>query len=303
MEADEVKTRVRGLHTIVTHRKPDLDACMSAFLLWRAAGRPEGVNYVFVPHRAGGDSRLLDGWFVVDTGGGMFDHHQDSAPWTSATEAVYNWLAPTYGADERWALKVFVEMANTQDTGRSRILYSTDPFRRSVAEAFSVSALVQALTYHGGKSDEENLKTVLSVLDLLFERKLGHAEVRRRVDEKETWVSDDGRVCVLKDSDVRYTKMVEKKGRQVVVYTSGRSLGIVTTRHGRARGVDLTRFYSSSEFRSLFGDTREWVEWTKNKDGFMLARSTRGRHSNRGPSVVKPESLAKAVFQWLSSLE
>lgn len=303
MEREEIETAVRGLHTIVTHKKPDLDACMSAFLLWRAAGRPEGVQYVFVPHRSGGDSRIDEGWFVVDTGGGKFDHHQEGAVWSSATEAVFHWLYPLYSEDERWALKVFVSMANWQDTGKSRIVYSGDPFKRSVGEAFGLPALIQAFTYHGGGDDSQTLREALRIMDVLLERKLGHAEVRRSVDEKEVWVSDDGLVCLLKDSDVRYTKMVEKRGRQVVVYTSGTSLGVVTTRHGRSRGVDLTKFYASQRFKSLFGDTREWLEWVKNKEGFMLARSTRGRHSTRDPSVVKPESLAEAVTAWLSTLE
>jgi hypothetical protein len=307
MSPAEIRRVLERTRVVITHVNPDIDACISAFLVWRAAGRPKGLQFIFVQHGEGGDSKLDEGVWVVDTGHGQFDHHQRGAKYPCAATAVHAFLRPIYSDAEEWALNPFLTYAAMQDRGRSRDLYTDKSYEASVAEAFNLGALHQAILYQKHTNAEDTkvrsklvMEDMLELLDLLYERKLGHKQVRDTLTEKEAWVSEDGAVVLLQDVDQRHTKQEETiHGRKIVVYSNRNSIGVVRTNN--ATEVDLKGFAVSAHFSNLFQKcVEEQADWFVHNKGYVVSynRYARGGERRR-TSRVDPMKLAFAVWSWL----
>jgi len=289
-----------------------MDAVISSYLLWRAARHPEGVKFVFVPAGGGGDSDPDNGWFVLDTGFGMFDHHQERSRFANAAAAVYSWISPRLSEEECFVASLFVAMASTYDSGNARELFSEDPFKHALGEAFSVAAILQAFLYAFPASSSiedtkrrssDAMKRTLEILRYLFNRKLGHIKAKKALDNLEEWVSPCDRVVLLKDSDKRHTKLEEGIGRKVVVYYSqSGNMGLVTT--GAGRDVNLKAFADSEAFQKLFDSRKEEKdEWFVHKMGQAVIRAKFDEtYKMRTPSIVCPKRLAEAVTEWMAEL-
>ena len=103
--------------TIVTHINPDLDAITSVWLLIRFGGTDfRDAHFSFVPagERLGKDDEQI---VHVDTGLGMFDHHQKDRGRedTSASKLVYEWLIDEGKITKSEPLRRIVELVNQFD--------------------------------------------------------------------------------------------------------------------------------------------------------------------------------------------
>jgi len=313
MDASIVKRQLQGLRTVVTHISPDIDAIMATFLLWNAAGRPKGLQFIFVPPGGGEDSRLEEGWAVVDTGKGLFDHHQKNAQNKSATAAVFSWLYPALSKEERSAASLLVSYANKQDHGRGREFYCADGKDAAVAEAMSITAIYQSIMYkqsdgpfeeasvHRQTRSLDTLKEMLSLLAGLYDRKLGHYKVRRELPEKEEWVSECGKVVLLHNGDRRHTRLEESRGRKLVVFYNDVGFTGVARTAAAVKCAGLGDFYKSSQFIELFeGIREEYGEWFVHYNGHIMSRAMKDRNGlERKRSKLEPRLLASAALSWL----
>lgn len=107
------------MKTIVTHLSPDLDAIASVWLIKKYLPGWDSAQIKFVPSGTTLDGQLPESSkniIHVDTGLGIFDHHQ-TTDYTSATKLVYKYLI---GKDlletkEIKAVEKIVEYVNSTD--------------------------------------------------------------------------------------------------------------------------------------------------------------------------------------------
>ena len=137
--------------TIVTHPYPDVDACTGVWLYCHLSKLPVNeVRLLFNKGKYKADDDLI----YIDTGGGIFDHH-DSNEYTCATSQI----ASNLGIGKDPMLKEIVDYSLRADNGK---------LTREETDFFSLVSLVEGLNAKYKEDYEKVVRTYCSAMDAYY---------------------------------------------------------------------------------------------------------------------------------------
>lgn len=131
------------IHTILTHKNPDLDAIMSVLLLKKfGAAQFEGVSTAKVDFASAGDlpedktteELEKEGIIAVDIGGGRFDNHpvNNRVDWRKKNNSATDLVALSLGILEHPEWKELIEYTRLQDS-RGHHLHSKEAMHQMIS--------------------------------------------------------------------------------------------------------------------------------------------------------------------------
>jgi hypothetical protein len=168
--------------TIYTPSRPQTDTCI-AILILRRYGKDifpgiEDANYEVVPRLGEGDteeSLRSEGIFLIDVGGGVFDHH--NKPFQTI---VSHLVARFLEVDNNQALAKLLQIAERDDFFGKGVI-SEDPLDR----AFGLPSLITVLNKKFVKEPGQVIETILPVLEAFLDEEIQRVfEIPKEFKEK-----------------------------------------------------------------------------------------------------------------------
>lgn len=201
---------------IVTHLRPDLDACTSVWLIKRFYPNFKDGEIIFVPSGNTYQNKIADtdkNIIHVDTGLGRFDHHQLRER-SSATLRIYEFLISVIKLknNEKQALARLAELVTMIDN------FEEVAFDNPAADIYEMllSQVLEGVKI-GVADDMAVIELMLPILDGWY------AILKRKIlAEKELAKGEEFRVGKIKGIYLRSrskeaSKLAEKKGYQLVL--------------------------------------------------------------------------------------
>lgn len=276
---------------VVTHQNPDLDAIGAEWLLYRFGGKKyEGMQKYFVPAGEQVSDQLLEAKGIlreevvhVDTGLGVFDHHQqDNEARDSATLRVYEHLTSTNTdlvSDE--ALKRLVVQINDSDHFAECFWPEANHDRYQMM----LDDVLKGLRSSKHFSDHELVEFGMICLDGVYtsmKLKVGaEADIKSMGQEFETvW----GKALAIENQNDEVIKLAQKMG-YVVVVRKAVDLGHVRIKAIPDSGIDL------SPLHQKIVDIDEEGTWYFHPSKTMLINGSR-KNQNQ---IATPLSLEEVV--------
>ncbi|MCA9371939.1 hypothetical protein KC726_03500 [Candidatus Woesebacteria bacterium] len=202
--------------TIVTHISPDLDAIASSWLIKRYLPGWESADHAFVPAgntldnmKADSDKNIIH----VDTGLGMFDHHQFSQR-LSATKRVFEYLSEEGHIREKdfEAVERMVSFITEIDNfGEVNFPDPTD-IRYSFCLHEMIYPLRGQLT-----SDVELMNLVMLMLDAILVNLKSEIKAEQEIQQGLIMKTSWGKTLVLETQNEVTVKHALKDGYELVV--------------------------------------------------------------------------------------
>jgi hypothetical protein len=231
---------------IVTHNNPDLDACLSAWLLKRFLPDWENAEIVFCQPQSTIDGKPVDSdpdILYVDVGEGKLDHHQHIDR-TSAGALVYAFLDKALkemGQDfkelDRKALDEIIKVSTSIDNAQDLLWEESDKPRNY----FYLHVLIAGVRGMG-KTDKETIDFSFLALDSLFHEMKKAISAREELEKGIEFESAWGKSIAVETGNDNVLWEGEKKGYSVVVRKDNKD-GNVRIYARFDRGVDLTSVY------------------------------------------------------------
>jgi len=263
---------------IVTHKNPDLDAIMSAWLLIRFdQSRYGDAAFEFVPGGTTYKNLPVDedqGVVHVDVGYGKYDHHQAGSYGTCASKLVWEALikegliAPTDMAlrqmvEYALAIDLFVD-CEWAEAGQARY-------------AFTLSEIVPALHRLQIHDNEAVLRMVLIQLDGVYQRLKDMYKAKEEIAQGIEFASPWGKGLAVESGSDDVHKTAQKMGYKIVVEKTNK--GYVKIKIVPGLNKTLKDLYD----KIVAVDGVE--KWFYHNSGQMMLNG-----SSKGPSV-EPSSL------------
>ena len=204
--------------TIVTHIHPDLDAIMSAWLLVRFnQSRYGDARLEFIPAGETYRHEMVDSdndVIHVDTGRGVFDHHQPGVTDTCASRLVWEHLVNGGQIEEDdEAVKEMVEYALEIDHFRDLYWPESDNPRY----AFMLSEIIPALHSLQIHDDEAVARMGFVFLDGVYQKLKERQKGIEIIEEAKTFESAWGRGVAIEGVMDDLSKLAQKMGYEIVV--------------------------------------------------------------------------------------
>jgi hypothetical protein len=231
------------MKTIVTHLSPDLDAITSIWLIKKYLPGWDSAEIKFVPSGTTLDGQLPDSSkniIHVDTGLGLFDHHQTN-DFTSATKLVYKYLI---GKDlietkEIKAVEKIVEYVNSTDHF-AEVFY---PEPDSDKYDFMVRQLVDGLKVIN-RDEIRLIEIIFQLLEaslIVFKNKLSAEE---EIKNGFVFQSYLGKSLAIETKNEEAVKLALKKGFSLVVRRHP-EVGFTRIKTLPDKKYDLKKIYDS----------------------------------------------------------
>lgn len=204
--------------TIVTHIHPDLDAIMSVWLLVRFDQPRYGdARIEFVPAGETYKNQPVDSdneVVHVDTGKGVFDHHQPGVTDTCAAKLVFEHLLAGGLIDETDV--PLTEMVNyALEIDHFRDLYW--PESGNSRYSFMLHDIIPALHSLQVHDDEAVTRMVFVYLDAVYEKLKGRQHGQDIIDEGQEFESVWGKGIAIEGEVDDLSKLAQRQGYKIVV--------------------------------------------------------------------------------------
>lgn len=249
---------------IVTHKNPDLDAIMSAWLLVRFDQPHYGdATFEFLPapttYRGlppDNDPNVVH----TDTGGGKFDHHKPGGFTTCASKLIYEELLAMQlveASDE--PLQTMVNIALEIDTFADCYWPGTDSPRM----ALMLHEIIPALHRLQIHDNEAVLRMVFVYLDGVYQRLKDWDKSKEAINEGEEFESVWGKGIAVKTAADDVSKVAQKMGYDIVV--------IYDTEHGylKIKTAPAVKMSLQSLYDKI-SSREEKNRWVYHNSGHML---------------------------------
>ncbi len=204
--------------TIITHQHPDLDAIMAAWLFVRFDQPRYGdARLVFLPAGETYKHELVDSdndVVHVDTGRGVFDHHQMGAPKTCAAKLVYEHLLAGGQIDEdEVAIKEMIDFALEIDHFED--LYW--PESNNPRYAFMLQEVIPALHSLQIHDDEAVARMIFVYLDAVYQKLKEWERGKEIIEESKEFESAWGKGIVIIGEVDDLSKQGQRMGYQITL--------------------------------------------------------------------------------------
>lgn len=204
--------------TIVTHLHPDLDAIMSAWLLVRFdQSRYGDARLIFLPAGETYKGELVDSdndVTHVDTGRGVFDHHQPGVKDTCASKLVFEHLVNSGLIEEDdEPLKAMVDFALEIDHFRDLYWPENDHPRY----AFMLHEVIPALHSLQVHDDEAVTRMGFVYLDAVYQKLKEREKGKEIIEESQEFESAWGKGIAITGEVDDLAKLAQRMGYQIVV--------------------------------------------------------------------------------------
>lgn len=203
---------------IVTHQHPDLDAIMSVWLLIRHdQSRYGDAKLAFVPGSTTYKNLPVDSNHEivhVDVGFGKYDHHQEGAYGTCASEQVWRDLVEqglVKPSDE--ALKAMVEHAKSIDLFEDREWPEADLPRF----AFTLSEIIPALHRLQIHDNEAVVRMIMVQLDGIYQKLKDWYKSKQAIEQGIEFESRWGKGLAIEVGADDVHKVAQRMGYEIVV--------------------------------------------------------------------------------------
>lgn len=203
---------------IVTHYNPDLDAVMSAWLLVRfAQSRFGDAELAFCPAGKTYKDELVDSdpeIVHVDTGRGVYDHHQPGRTKTCAAKLVWESLkSEGYLEEENKPLEVMIEYVYEIDSFQDCYW----PEAENPRYAFMLHEILPALHSLQIYDNEAVARMGFSYLDAAYQSLKNVEHAKKNIEEAEKFESAWGRGVAIAAETDDLSKVAQRMGYQIVV--------------------------------------------------------------------------------------
>lgn len=204
--------------TVVTHIRPDLDAIMAMWLLIRFdQSRYGDARLEFVPAGEtykGQQPDVDDNVIHVDTGRGVFDHHQPGVKDTCASELVREHLINGGQIEEDdEALMQMVETAREIDHFHD--LYWPESFEPRFA--FTLSEIIPALHTLQTHDNEAVTRMGFVYLDAVYQNLKNRLKGKEIIEDSKEFESIWGKGIAIESEQDDLSKLAQKMGYGIVV--------------------------------------------------------------------------------------
>ncbi len=201
---------------IVTHLRPDLDACTSVWLIKRFYPNFSQAELMFVPsgdtyqnQPADSDKQIIH----VDTGLGRFDHHQFRRR-LSASLRIYQSLEETinWRSLDKVALERLVELVTMIDN------FEEVDFDNPTSDIYelAINQILEGIKITES-SDHQVMELMLPVLDGLFAILKRKVMAEAELDKGEEFKIGKIKAIYLRSRSKEASKLAEKSGYQLVL--------------------------------------------------------------------------------------
>lgn len=226
---------------IVTHLRPDLDACTSLWLIKRFYPHFSAAEIAFVPagdtyqnQPADSDKNIIH----VDTGLGKFDHHQ-SRDRSSAAERIYKYLCSKklFKKTDREALERLVELVTMIDNFEEVYFYNP----ASDIYELLISQILEGIKFNQ-PSDHQTAELMFPILDgllAILKRKIqAEAEIKQAQEFKVGKI----KCLVLRSCSKEASKLAEKMGYELILLQDSKRGNVSFRVHPQAK-FNLDKVY------------------------------------------------------------
>jgi hypothetical protein len=229
-------------HLIVGHLSPDLD-CLAAIWILVRFGKAEEADLQFVPSGQTYQGMPADadaGIVHVDTGGGMFDHHQSADPTLSAAELVRRQIAPQ---DE--ALRRMIEQVSRID--------NADAGMGRMPVFFNINDLIAGYNALYPTRPHHVARAMLPNLDAWYEHEQRQLRLERAFNKRVEFQTRWGLGIAMQSDDGGSSKLAYSHGAVLYAYRDRKGyMGVAAQRRSH---VDLEPIYR--DLKRLDGDA-DW---------------------------------------------
>lgn len=191
----------------VTHHYPDLDSCMSIWLLSRFVNVNESYDFEFVSVGESIDEDKRDSEKIytnIDTGGSIFDHHKTDDYVCSASIIMDH-----YDLGKNVTIYKMVNYTLKVDHG---LAFETD-----VGE-FHLLNIIEGLNSQTNRSSAAVMRTVLNLLDGVYygikQKEMAEREIKRLITFETKW----GRAAAIETTNRKTRFMAHQMGYKIFVY-------------------------------------------------------------------------------------
>jgi len=270
---------------VVTHIRPDLDACASVWLVLRFMANFSEAEVEFVP---AGDTHLMQpadsdpNVLHVDTGMGKFDHHQFRER-LSASLRIFEYLQEKrrFTKIELGALERLVELITMIDN------FEEVDFPNPTSDIYELS-IVQIL--EGVKlkesSDHAVLEFMCTALDGMFGILKRKVVAEEELSKAEEFIVKKHKCIFIKSKSKEASKLAEKSGFQLVLLQDPDRKNVNLRVHPRAK-FNLDSVYEA--IRKLEGPDK----WFYHASGHLLLN---GSNSHPQPATkLKIPQIIKII--------
>ena len=274
--------------TIVTHQHPDLDAIMSAWILFRFDQPTYGdAEFAFIPASTTYKNEPVDSnpdVVHVDVGFGRYDHHQPGAPTkTCASELV-------------WKDLVLQGKVSSVDASLSEMVHHAleidlfhDCFWPEAAEsrfAFTLSEIIPALHRLQLHDNEAVLRMAFVMLDGVYQRLKDIHKGTEAIAAGRELATAWGKTLVVETGADDVSKIAQKMGyAMVVIHDSEKGYLKIKLRPDVSRNLDPIY----DKIQQL-----EPERWFYHNSGLMLFSGS-DKGAARKPTQLTIEDLVKII--------
>lgn len=271
-----MKTRGKLL---VTHVNPDLDAIASIWLLQRFLASEYGeAAYAFVPAGETYRKKKVDSdpdVVHVDTGLGMFDHHDEERNHLSATHMV--WMHILKSQPHLKDDKAVVQMVEfVTDIDHFGEYYWPEPV--SSRYGFMLSEIIPRLHLLSRYSNAEVVEMVLPMMDAVYKGFGELEQAKEAIKVGEEFMTIWGKAIYIETGSDGSMKVAQKMGYEVVVRRDPVT-GYVKIKSAPKKEIDLRPIYDR------ISELEDSTRWYFHPSGNMLLNG-----SSKDPGVV-PTSI------------
>lgn len=267
---------------IVTHQSVDLDAIAAAWLILRFFPGWNTAQLAFVPAECTLEGKLVDSnpsiWHV-DTGKGIFDHHQRHE-YTSATQLVYEHMAQ-HAYIEGPMLRALERMVHviTDIDHFAEVFYPEPDADRYEFMAYQIISELKGMF----KSDEETVKQGGILLDAILRsfKKRMHAE--SEIEKGYVYTSYLGKSIVMDTGNDEVLKLAQKMGYKMSARFDT-TKGVIRIKCIPEQNLDLTPLYTKLKKKE------PKVNWFLHISKHMLFNSSQ-KSNTFIPSRITPKEF------------
>lgn len=272
-----LRSGILNMNTIVTHYSPDIDAITAVWLIRRFLPGWKQARCVFVPAGETLDSGDPDGHpdiIHVDTGFGMFDHHQNNEE-TCASKKILAYIHKKKNLKngDAMALERMIDVVNRYDHFKEVFLAPANDDMYDFSLAYLINGV--KLKLQDDTQVVHYVETMLDGLYINFKNKINaESTIQMGFKFKSAW----GKCIAFESENDETMKLALKDGYDLVVRRSAQYKYIRIKLHPRVR----------KRLKSLFekvGRVDKEASWFYHSSGRMLLNgSSKAKQS-------KPSSL------------
>lgn len=279
------------MKTIVAHISPDLDAAASSWLLLRFRPGWKNADIAFVPAGTTLDNMVVDSnpdIAHVDTGLGIFDHHQFNDKTLSATKRVFQYLTKNGHIKDKdfEALNRLVEFVTSIDNFGE--VYFHDPtadrydfMLHQIVEGF------KTLNKSGQEICEFTFEALDSILQLIRQKIAAEDDIKNGYIFQSKW----GKALAMETKNEEALKYALKLGYRVVIRRNPQK-GFTRIKSRPEKEIDLTPVHDEIKKLDKKGT------WFLHVSKHMLLNG-----SSKNPTAVPSSLPLKKVIEIIQKID